>query len=80
MLKLLVRSLGHRTGVLGRGEVCIWLVSLGVSGVREGEVWQTEGGQGLVPSLAVAVAAAADREGQAGVVVTPIHGHASQPC
>ena len=80
MLKLLVRSLGPRTGVLGRVEVCIWLVSLGVSGVREVEVWQTEGGQGLVPSLAVAVAAAADREGQAGVVVTPIHGHASQPC
>ena len=78
MLKLLVRSLGRRSGVLGRGEVL--LVSLGVSGVREGEVWQTEGGQGLVPSLAVAVAAAADREGQAGVVVTPIHGHASQPC
>ena len=78
MLKLLVRSLGHRTGVLGRGEVCIWLVSLGVSGAREGEVWKTEGREGLVPSLAVS--AAADREGQAGVVVTPIHGHASQPC
>ena len=78
MLKLLVRSLGRRTGVLGRGEVV--LVSLGVSGVREGEVWQTEGRKGLVASLAVAVAAVVDREGQAGVVVIPIHGHASLPC
>ena len=72
------RSLGRRTGVLGRGEV--WLVSLGVSVVCEGEVWQTVGRKGLVASLAVAVAAVVDREGQAGVVVIPIHSHASLPC